>query len=137
MGLVFFIAVALLLLGTGFPQDRSRRRLGLLLLLPFAIACAASLAHLYPYGGIRHVAFLIIPAVAGVSVAIAHLAAEKYSRAIPIAAAVLLACIAFGQPRPPRMDRADQSPAHIAAAIDYIQNNINPSTQSSPISNPI
>jgi hypothetical protein len=127
MGLVFLIGVALLLRGTGFPQDRSSRRLGVLLLLPFAIACAASLAHLYPYGGIRHVAFLIIPAVAGVSIAIAQLTAEKYSRGIPIAAAILLVCIAFSKPRPPRMDRTDQSPVHIAAALEFIQHNINPS----------
>ena len=127
MGLAFLVGVALLLRGTGFSQDRNSRRLGILLLLPFAIACAASLAHVYPYGGTRQVAFLIIPAVAGVSIAIARLAAEKYSRAIPIAAVVLIACIAFGKPRPPRMDRADQSSAHIADAIQFIEKNVAPS----------
>jgi uncharacterized membrane protein len=128
MCIVFFAGVALLLRGTGFPQDRSsRRRLGLLLLLPFAIACAVSVAHLYPYGGTRNVAFLIIPAVAGVSIAIANLATTKWTRPLATTALILLACIAFGKPRPPRMDRADQSPAHIAAAIDFIQKNIDPS----------
>jgi hypothetical protein len=128
MCLVFLAGAALLLRGTGFPEDQgSRRRLGILLLLPFAVACAATLLHVYPYGGTRHVAFLIIPAVAGVSVAIAHLAGEKYSSAIPIAAVILLACIAFGKPRPPRMDRADQSTAHIAAALDFIEHNVHPS----------
>jgi uncharacterized membrane protein len=128
MALVFLIGVALLLHGTGSLEVRSsQRRFGIFLLLPFAIAAAASLAHLYPYGGTRHVAFLIFPAVAGVSIAIAHLAAEKWTRPLAITPVILLACIAFGKPRPPRMDRADQSPARIAAAIAFIQKNIDPS----------
>ncbi len=128
IGLVFLVGVVLLLRGKGLPDDRtSSRQLGALLLLPFAIAGGASLAHVYPYGGTRHIAFLIIPGVAGVSVAMARLAAGRWVRAVTIAAVVLAACIAFGKTRPPRMDRADQSRMHMAAAIEFVEQNIAPS----------
>jgi hypothetical protein len=128
LGLVFFMGVALLLRGEGFFEDRiSSRCWGIFLLLPFAIAGGASLAHVYPYGGTRHVAFLIIPGVAGVSLAMAHLARGRWGRGVGIAAFVLVACIAFGKPRPPRMDRADQSRANMAAAMEFIRQNMDPS----------
>jgi hypothetical protein len=152
MGVLFIVGVVLLLRGKGFPEDRTsqltssvlrssqlrssqlrssqlrpQRRLGMLLLLPFAMAAAASLAHVYPYGGTRHVAFLVIPGVAGVSVAIACLAGGRWARGAAIAAFVLAACIAFGKPRPPLMERADQDRARMAAAIDFVQQNVGPS----------
>ena len=110
MGFLFVVGTALLLRGNNPPQDRiSSRRLGLFLLLPFAVAGCACLAHVYPYGGTRHVAFLIIPAVAGVAVTVARLSREQSPRALAAAAVVIVACIAFGKPRQPRMERADQS----------------------------
>jgi hypothetical protein len=139
MGGLFIIGAVLLLRGKGFAHDRdsshrtSSRQLGIFLLLLCAIAAAASLAHLYPFGGTRHVAFLIIPGIAGVSVALVRLttarqlSANSPTRALAITAAILIVCIAFGKPRRPRMDRADQSIAHMAAAIDFVQNHIAPS----------
>ena len=143
MGLLFAVGVALLLsrkdLSDGqtsscssssrslSSRSLSSRSLGLFLLLPFAISAAASLAHVYPYGGTRHIAFLIIPGVAGVSVTIARLVAGRWARGFALAAFVLLACIAFGKPRLPRMDRADQSRSHMAAALEFVRQNINPS----------
>jgi 4-amino-4-deoxy-L-arabinose transferase-like glycosyltransferase len=128
IGLVFLIGVGMLLRGTGFAQNRSSsRRLGIFLLLPFAIAGGASLAHVYPYGGTRHSAFLIIPGVAGISLALARLAANRWGRGIAITAFLLVACIAFGKTRPPRMDRADQSRANMDHAIEFIQKNVSPS----------
>ncbi len=144
---VFFIAGAVLLLRRkGLPEDRtSSRRLGVFLLVPFAVAGAVSLAHLYPYGGTRHVAFLIMPAVAGVSVAMACLAgwrktdltetdstgksltARRWTRGLAIAALVIVACIVFGKPRQPRMERADQSWKHMSDAIDFVRENVKPS----------
>ncbi len=127
IGVVFIVGVALLLCGKGFPAGpASARRLGIFLLLPFAIAALASLAHVYPYGGTRHVAFLIIPGVAAVSMAIARLAAGRWNRGLAIAAVVLAACLIFGKTRPPRMTRAGQSRAHMAAAIEFIQHDIAP-----------
>jgi len=127
MCVTFALGVALLLRGKGLPEDRpSSRRLGLLLLLPFTIAGAVSLAHVYPYGGTRHIAFLMIPGMAGVSVAMACLS-KKWARGLALAACVIVTCIAFGKPRQPRMNRADQSRANMAAAMEFVRQNINPS----------
>jgi hypothetical protein len=138
MGVLFVVGMALLLRLKGVADGQTSPRslgsrslvsssLGMFLLLPFAISAGASLAHVYPYGGTRHIAFLIIPGVAGVSVGMARLAAERWDRGLAIAALVLVACIAFGKPRPPRMDRADQSQSHMAAAIEFVRQNINSS----------
>ena len=128
MGIVFFAGVAILLCRQRLPEDRnSPRPLGIFLLIPFAIAGATSLAHVYPYGGTRHVAFLIISAVTGVSVAIVCLASSRWDRGLAIAALVLVACIAFGKPRQPRMERADQSRTHMADALNFVRENIKPS----------
>jgi hypothetical protein len=128
VGIVFVVGVVLLLRGKGLGQDRrSSRQLGILLLLPFAIAGGASLAHVYPYGGTRHVAFLIIPGVAGVSVAMACLATGRWVRGVAVAALVLVTCIAFGKTRPPKMERADQSRTNMAAALDFVRHQVDPS----------
>ena len=128
MCLLFVAGVALLLRGEGSPEARaSSRRLGVFLLLAFAIAGIASLAHVYPYGGTRHIAFLIIPAVAGVSVALARLAAGRWDRGLTIAAFVIVVCVAFGKPRQPRMNRADQSRRNMAEAMDFVRTHVDPS----------
>ena len=140
VGIAFLVGVALLLRGKGLPlgvetqlgveirKDRaSSRRLGLFLLLPFAVAGAVSLARAFPYGGTRHVAFLIIPAIAGVSVTIAVLAAGRWNRGLAIAALILLTCLAFGKPRQPRMNRADQSHQQMAEALNFVRQNVKPS----------
>jgi hypothetical protein len=127
MCVTFAVGVVLLLRGKGPPQDRaSSRRVGLFLLLPFAIAGGVSLAHVYPYGGTRHIAFLIIPAIAGISVALACLS-KTWTRGLALAAFVIVACIAFGKPRQPRMDRADQSTANMAAAMEFVNLNVDTS----------
>ncbi len=132
MAIFFVVGAVLLLRGKGLPQARtSSRRLGIFLLLPFAVAAAVSLAHFYPYGGTRQVSILIIPAVAGVSVATACLAVgsteKRWSRGLAIAAVVIVASIAFGKPRQPRMERADQSRKHMTEALDFIRSNVKPS----------
>ena len=125
MGLLFVLGVVLLLRGKDPPKQKvDSRRLGIFLLLSFVMAIAAALAHVYPYGGTRHIAFLIIPSVAGVSVAISRLAAERWERGLGAAALVVLACLVFGKTRPPSMDRADQSRTNIEAAIDFIKQNV-------------
>jgi 4-amino-4-deoxy-L-arabinose transferase-like glycosyltransferase len=132
MGALFLMGVVILLRSKSDFADRvSSRRLAILLIVPFVVAGAISLAHVYPYGGTRHVAFLTIPAVAGVSVAIARLTSgsteKRWDRALTIAVLVILVCIAFGKPRQPRMERADQSRKHMADAINFIAGNIRPS----------
>ena len=100
------------------------RRLGIFLLLPFAIAGGASLAHFYPYGGTRHIAFLIIPAIAGVSVAFAYLTRQRWDRAVVLGALIVVVCIVFGKQRQPYMERADQDRTHMNAAIDFVRQNM-------------
>jgi hypothetical protein len=125
MGVFFVVGLVSLLLGKPVAGDQhASRGLGWLLLLAFAIAAGASLAHVYPYGGTRHVAFLIIPGVTGVSVAIARLAAGGWPRALVITTFVIVACVAFGKTRQPRMDRADQSRAHMTAAVEFVKQNV-------------
>lgn len=130
MGFFFLAGVALLLLRSRkcFSNAPNSQRLGILLLLPFMITAAASLAHVYPYGGTRHVAFLAIPGIAGVSVTMACLSAGKWQRALAIAALVIVACVAFGKPRRPRMDRADQSRRSMTAAVEFLSREVAPST---------
>jgi Dolichyl-phosphate-mannose-protein mannosyltransferase len=124
MGVLFVVGVVLLLRGKGFSKDRTfSRQLGLFLLLPFVIAGGASLAHIYPYGGTRQLSFLIIPGVAGTSVAISRLAAGRWARGLAITAFVIVACMAFGRPRMPTMDRADQSRMQMAAAMEFVRQN--------------
>jgi 4-amino-4-deoxy-L-arabinose transferase-like glycosyltransferase len=125
MGLFFVVGVALLLRGKALSENQtSPRRLGLLLLLPFAVAGAVSMAHIYPYGGTRHVAFLIIPGVAGVSLVMARLAAKRWTRGLAMAAFIIVACIAFGKTRRPTMTRSDQQRAQMAAAMQFINQNV-------------
>ena len=149
MGLAFLAGLGIILRGQLLAEEAALSwRLAVLLTLPFALACAASFAHVYPYGGTRHVAFLIVPGMAGVSVALAGLATVGvrevvstgsrskgssgaanpiWFRGIAIAAVILVACIAFGKARQPKMDRTDQSRAHMAAAIEFVQSKIVPS----------
>lgn len=124
MGLLFIAGVVLLLREKHSQDGLRARSLALLIVLPFAIACAASLAHVYPYGGTRHMAFLISPAMAGVSVAIARWSSERFSRGITAAALVVLVCVIFGRERRPRMDRADQSRSHMTDTMEFIAQNV-------------
>jgi hypothetical protein len=121
MGIVFLVGIALLLRGKDFPNTAAARWLAMMLVLPFFVVAGASLAHVYPYGGTRHIAFLLIPAVAGVSVAIAHLCGERRSLGIGIAALIILICVVFGKTRPPRMERTDQSRRHMADALAFLR----------------
>ena len=123
VGLLFLVGVFLLLR----EKSRSSRRLGLFLLLSFAIVGAASMVHVYPYGGTRHSAFLIIPGIAAVSVAVARLASGRWTRALAIAGVIVMLCLVFGKLRQPRMERADQSRKQMEAALAFMRQNVAPS----------
>ena len=56
---------------------RRRSASALLLALPFLLGAGASLLDLYPYGGTRHSAFLLLFASAAISVALSSLAAGR------------------------------------------------------------
>jgi hypothetical protein len=98
----------------------SSRQLGCLLLLPFAINCAAALVRAYPYGGTRHSCMLIPFALAGVSVALAR--ALKHSVSLGIAAALLtsLVCHLSTAKELPYVAPDAQRSAHMQAAMAFI-----------------
>jgi hypothetical protein len=126
-GLFFLVGVGSLL-WRRTPSQNSNRWVAALLVLPFVVICGVAFLHLYPYGGAREVAFLIIPAVAGVSVALARLAGGKWERGVAYAVVILALCLIFGKTRPPRMELADQSRGQMNAAMDFVQREIPPSS---------
>ncbi len=122
-GLLFLLALGLLWRGSA---ERTRRHLVLFLVLLFVLACGASLAHVYPYGGTRHSAFLIIPAIAGVSFAISRLAAQNWTRGLIVALGIVAMCALFGKEHHPYITRADQSRGHMTEAIEFLRGRVAP-----------
>jgi hypothetical protein len=123
VGVLFLVGVFLLLR----QKSGASRRLGLFLLLSFAIVGGASMVHVYPYGGTRHSSLLVIPGMAGISVAVVRWASGRWTRALAIAGVIVMLCLVFGKLRKPRMERADQSGDLMAAALEFVQQNVSPS----------
>jgi Dolichyl-phosphate-mannose-protein mannosyltransferase len=98
----------------------SSRQLLALLALPFLFGAGASIARIYPYGGTRHSAFLIMFAVAGVSFLLAELVRQQIARGIIIALLIVAACNLFGKPHRPYILREDQSRMQMVRAIGFI-----------------
>ncbi|MGC1436807.1 MAG: glycosyltransferase family 39 protein [Terriglobales bacterium] len=96
------------------------RQIGVLLVLPFAVAAGASIARIYPYGGTRHSAFLIMFGLAGVSFVLAKLVKQRITRGIALAILIVAVCTAFGKPHRPYMLREDQSRTQMARALGFI-----------------
>jgi uncharacterized membrane protein len=122
-GLMFLAGVALLWRTHGEARTASRQ-LAFFLVLLFALACAASLAHVYPYGGTRHTAYLIIPAVAGVSFATARLTGGRWTSGVALALAIVLVSAVFGKQHQPFMTRADQSRERMSDALAFLRENV-------------
>jgi hypothetical protein len=101
----------------------SSRQLGLLLMLPFAINAVTAILDLYPYGGTRHSAFLILFAVAGVSLAIVKLTRQGLV-AVGVAILLVVVCQAFGSPHRPYIRREDQRRSNMTQAMDAIRQNV-------------
>jgi len=127
-GLMFFAGAAMLLMGKHTPQPArpSSREVGIFLLLPFVLNCAAALADLYPYGGTRHSAILAPFAVAGVSFALVRLTGQRIARGLAAALVVVVTCHLFGAPHRPYMMRKDQSRGNMIAAMDFIHRQVSP-----------
>jgi hypothetical protein len=132
-GLLFIAAVALLLSGDRIQRQEVQvqpgpfpRELGVFLVLPFAINCAAAIVDLYPYGGTRHSAFLVPFAVAGVSYAIAKLSRQRPAHALGGAILTIAVCQVFGAPHRPYMHWEDQRRANMTQAINAIRQHVSP-----------
>jgi hypothetical protein len=122
-----FVAAVVLLCRAGVSPAASNVagwQLGTLLVLPFAITAGASLARVYPYGGTRHSAFLIMFAVAGVSFLLARLVKQRIGRGIVAAILVVIFCNAFGKPHRPYMLREDQSRMQMMRAMEFVRSQI-------------
>jgi len=122
-GLLFLVAAVLLWRGQGETKAESRP-LAFFLVLLFALACGASLAHVYPYGGTRHTAYLIIPALAGVSFSLMRLTGGRWKQGVALGLPILIICIVFGQQHQPYMTRSDQSRSQMNSAMAFLRQNV-------------
>lgn len=105
-------------------SDVAGWQLGTLLVLPFVVGTGASLARIYPYGGTRHSAFLIMFAAAGVSILLARLVKQRIGRGIVVAMLVIAVCTAFGKPHRPYMLPEDQSRMQMIRAMEFVRSQI-------------
>jgi hypothetical protein len=104
-----------------FPSGRD---LALLLMLPFMLNCATAFTGLYPYGGTRHSAFLVLFAVGGVAYGLARLSGGHIAVPAGAACAMAILCAILGAPHRPYITRADQRIGHMTAAMQTIGSRI-------------
>jgi hypothetical protein len=122
-----FLGGAAWLLVKGRPDGKgtpARRDLGLLLLLPFAVACTAGIAGVYPYGGSRHSIFLFLFAAAGAAFLVTRVARRRVWPILVTAAVLVPVWVARavppeGQP-PPRGQRRQL----VANAVGHIRESV-------------
>jgi len=115
-----FIGGVVLLLRVG----TTRWQLATFFLLPFALNCAAGLAGAYPFGGTRHSVFLVVFALAGVSLFIAEIFRLRTAGSLAVTLAIVAACAAFGTPHQPYMTRAAQNSVQMNRSLEFIQQQI-------------
>ena len=122
----FVVAVVLLTKASASPAASKVDgwQLGVLLVLPFVVGAGAALAGIYPYGGTRHSAFLIMFGVAGVSFLLAKWLKQRIVRGIVLALLIVAVCTAFGKPHRPYMLREDQSREQMTRAMSFIHSQI-------------
>lgn len=118
--LLFIAGVVMVFRSRPASSRVTSRQLGCLLLLPFAINCAAALARAYPYGGTRHSCLLIPFALAGVSVALAQLLNHKASLGMAAALLVSVVCHLSTAKELPYVAPDAQRSAHMQAAMAFI-----------------
>jgi uncharacterized membrane protein len=102
----------------------SNGQVAILLILPFAINCAAALVDAYPYGGTRHCVFLAIFAIAGISFALGGIARGRFLAGIAIAVLIVALCNVFPSRRLPYIAPVDQSKVHMEQALAFIHDKI-------------
>jgi hypothetical protein len=125
-GLLFLIAVVLLFRhkNTALKNDAPAWQLGVFLSLPFLLNCAAAILGVYPYGGTRHCAVLVIPGIAGVSFVLARWMRLRTARGVVVAILVVAFCNAFGTPSWPYMLRRDQNGQQMTQAMTALRQEV-------------
>jgi hypothetical protein len=122
LAFILFIAGVIIIFRSRPVSPRvTSRQLGCLLLLPFAINCAAALVRAYPYGGTRHSCMLIPFALAGVSVALAHLLKHRVWLGISAALLVSVVCHLSTAKELPYVAPDAQRSANMQAAMAFIR----------------
>jgi hypothetical protein len=116
----FIVGVVLIFRGRAFTTRVSSRQLGVFVLLPFAINCAAALVRAYPYGGTRHSCLLIPFALVGVSVALARILKRTVFAGITAALLISLVCHFSLAKELPYVAPDAQRSSHMQSAIAFI-----------------
>src|SRR5580704_391852 len=126
--LMFAAGILLLLLQKPASKTAAPPRLiGILLLLPFVLNCAAVTAGLYPYGRTRQCVFLAIFGIAGVSALLAGIARQKTGPAIVLAITIVIVCSVFGTLQGRDMlPLADQRHENMDHAMEFIHREVSP-----------
>jgi hypothetical protein len=130
-GLLFIAGV--ILLGTNFRPQKlgpDAFQIRALLILPFALNYCAALAGIYPYGGTRHSAFLVISVAAGISIGLTKIMGTRPVSAIALAVLIVVLCYTFRTSYGIDLPRSDQSRTQMEKAIGFIR-------QRSPAYDPI
>jgi hypothetical protein len=130
LGMLLYVTGIVLLLRTGNTSGESRRpsarQLGVLLLLPFLINCAAALVGVYPYGGTRHDSYLAIFAMPAIAVAIARWRPSRKG-ATPLAIAIALAICNFTvTPAGSYIKQRNQKKELMDQAVGYLHASVPP-----------
>ncbi len=93
-------------------------------LLPFVLNCVAGLLGVYPFGGTRHSALLVIFGVAAISFALVELLKQITVGYLTTALIIVASCVIFGKPHDPYIVRTDQSHAQMDRSLAFIQERI-------------
>jgi hypothetical protein len=117
---LFIVGLVLIFRRRPISNRVSSRQLGILLLLPFAINCAAALVRAYPYGGTRHSCMLIPFVLAAVSVALVQLLKRRTFAGIAAALLISLICHLSTAKELPYVAPDAQRSAHMQAAMAFI-----------------
>lgn len=126
IGFVLFVfaCVALVWRHSGSQPKSQKRELAILLAVPFLIALALSIAGIYPYGGTRHDALLVIFAVPAIAIG-SDLLRWQGAKTTPVKAILLasamLICNLYPSPSGPYIRPRNQRQKLMQQAISSIK----------------
>jgi hypothetical protein len=123
--LLFAFALAALLWRSRIHNEKHDRSLALLLLLPFLITLAMSIAGLYPYGGTRHDVVLALFALPGVAIGLDRLPLGRgksamFAKSVCLLTALII-CNAFASPSGPYIAPLDQERNRMQQALAFLR----------------
>ena len=129
IGVIGFALFVLAIVGSIWqdqnPEPKSRKSdLAMLLLAPFLITLALAAAGIYPYGGTRHDAFLIVFAIPAIAIGVDRISWQgsktKRVRGVLLASAMLI-CNSFPSPSGPYIRPHNQRRELMLQAISAVR----------------